>query len=612
MKYLENYLTRIKEKGNIGLAESIEKTAASVKPRIEKFSYSEHDTGLLFGNVQSGKTGQMFGLLTQAADMGFSVFIILTTDNITLHQQTLERVRQDLPEFLICGENDSTLFEDNNLEKPAVIVLKKNNRILRLWANVLKNTGFVRGNPLFIIDDEADAASLNTLVNKNRVSATNKNLSLIKNESLSSIYLQVTGTPQALFLQTAASGWKPLFTQYFAPGKGYLGGDFFFPAKGKPEHVTFLSKKDDSIEELVLRHLLVSAQILLSGGKVSNCLFHPGARVHQHKSILTKVKKALDNLKKDPELDKKIADIFANLHPEKSELISLESAREWVKEAIKHEDYKLIEMNGKNEVQPSLYESGCNFISGGNNLGRGVTFPSLNTVYYTRTAKNPQADTMWQHSRMFGYDRDPGLMMLYLDEKLYKLFSDINATNNAMIAQAEKGTSDIKVFYPEGLSPTRRNVLDDKAVFAVAGGTNYFAANPSNPDISKLDKILEPFTGAESTMISLRLIKEILQNVEPSSDFSMEAFLSVINTLLAEKPNAQGILAVRKNRHVTQGTGALLSPNDSQLSKEFDDKTVLILYEINGEHGWKQNRLYVPNIKLPNNVLFYDVTDSEK
>ena len=50
---------------------------------------------------------------------------------------------------------------------------------------------------------------------------------------------------------------------------------------------------------------------------------------------------------------------------------------------------------------------------------------------------------MWQHSRMFGYDRDPGMMMIYIDEKLYKLFSDINATNNSIIAQIERGLQEI-------------------------------------------------------------------------------------------------------------------------------------------------------------------------
>lgn len=63
---------------------------------------------------------------------------------------------------------------------------------------------------------------------------------------------------------------------------------------------------------------------------------------------------------------------------------------------------------------------------------------------------------MWRHSRMFGYDRDPGMMMIYIDEKLYKLFSDINATNNSIIAQIERGLQEIKIYYPNGLNPTRK------------------------------------------------------------------------------------------------------------------------------------------------------------
>lgn len=35
--------------------------------------------------------------------------------------------------------------------------------------------------------------------------------------------MQVTGTPQSIFLQTEKSDWKPKFIYYFQPGKGYLG-----------------------------------------------------------------------------------------------------------------------------------------------------------------------------------------------------------------------------------------------------------------------------------------------------------------------------------------------------------------------------------------------------
>lgn len=240
MQYLKTYLQKITDRGNTKLAESIQKTAEDVGNRyIKTFSFASHEIGLLFGNVQSGKTGQMFGIMCKSADLGFPAFVLLTTDNVVLQQQTLDRVKSDLEGFCICGENDSRLFTDNSLIQPAIIVLKKNVRVLKLWSNILNSTGFMKGNPLFIIDDEADAASLNTLVNRDRQSSINKYLDIIKNGASSSLYLQVTGTPQAIFLQTIASGWHPYFTYYFQPGDAYLGGDFFFPVSGKPDCISF-------------------------------------------------------------------------------------------------------------------------------------------------------------------------------------------------------------------------------------------------------------------------------------------------------------------------------------------------------------------------------------
>ena len=185
MRYLNTYLKRISDRGNVKLAESISSTAKEVGNKyIRNFSFVSHEIGLLFGNVQSGKTGQMFGVLCKAADLGFPVFVILTTDNILLQQQTLERVKEDLEGFCICGENDGGLFQENALIDPTIIVLKKNVRILKLWSGILNSTGFMKGNPLFIIDDEADAASLNMLINRGRQSSINRYLDEIKNALL--------------------------------------------------------------------------------------------------------------------------------------------------------------------------------------------------------------------------------------------------------------------------------------------------------------------------------------------------------------------------------------------------------------------------------------------
>lgn len=613
MPYLKAYLDKITERGNVDLANSISATAEEVGNNyLKKFSFTSHEIGLLFGNVQSGKTGQMFGIMSKATDLGFPVFVLLTTDNVVLQQQTLDRVKSDLDGYCICGENDAAIFAENSLMLPTIVVLKKNARVLKLWANIFNSTGFMRGNPLFIVDDEADAASLNTLVNKNRQSSINKYLDSIRSGSASSLYLQVTGTPQAILLQTIASGWHPLFTHYFRPGKGYLGGDFFFPKSGKPDCVTYLDNIDTPERSVVIRHLLVSAQIFSSGGLVSNCLIHPSVKQSAHQkfadSIEAELKWCKDNITGafSAELKKQ----YNLLTPSKSTKVPFKEIEKTVSQILLNDEAKVIIMNGKTDVESEEYSAGCNFIIGGNTLGRGVTFPSLQTLYYTRTAKKPQADTMWQHSRMFGYDRDPGMMMVYIDERLYKLFADINATNNAIISQVEQGIDDVKIYYPEGLNPTRKNVLDTDHVAAISGGTNYYPFDLDNDTIDQISELLATFSDTEPYyQVSLRLMKEIFTHIKTSADFKLASFNAIIDTMLAESPTTQGILIVRRGRDVAKGTGALLSPNDWQLGGSFPRKVVLTMYQVTGTKGWGGKPLWVPNIKLPDGSVYYDVIE---
>lgn len=613
MQYLKTYLKTIADRGNLKLAESISNTAEDIgNLYIKNFSFTSHEIGLLFGNVQSGKTGQMFGIMCKATDLGFPVFVLLTTDNVVLQQQTLDRVKADLNGFCICGENDARIFTDNSLLLPTIVVLKKNARILKLWANIFNSTGFMRGNPLFIIDDEADAASLNTLINRDRQSSINKYLDSIKNGASSSLYLQVTGTPQALLLQTLKSGWRPLFTYYFQPGDAYLGGDFFFPQAKQPKCITYLETLKTPTRSVVIRHLAVSAQILASGGKVSNCLFHPSVRQAVHQKFADDVTHELvwcmEHI--DTEFESLLKAEYDNLFPAKTNKIEYTVFLEKAKDLLLSKQVKILIMNGKNDIDSSQYETGCNFVIGGNTLGRGVTFPSLQTIYYTRTSKKPQADTMWQHSRMFGYDRDPGMMKVFIDETLYKLFADINATNNSIIAQIERGIDNIKIYYPNGLNPTRKNVLDNDHIEMLSGGTNYYPFYPGNDSIEDLSHLLHPFNDDEPYyQVSLRIIKEILSHIIPSPDFKLHTFVSVIETILSEQPAGQGILIVRRNRDVAQGTGALLSPNDWKLGGQFPSKIVLTLYQVTGSKGWGGKPLWVPNIKLPEGAVYYDVSE---
>lgn len=614
MHFLETYIQLITDRGNPELAKSISSTAKNAGDKYcRNFAFLQHETALLFGNIQSGKTAQMFGIICAAADATFPVFILLTSCLNILYLQTLIRTREDLPDFCVCGENDATLFIDNCLTKPAIIVLKKNCDVLRHWSSTLASSGFMKDNPLFIVDDEADAASPNTLVNQHNRSSINNYLNSIIENTPHSIYLQVTGTPQALLLQTLTSGWRPYFTCYFEPGDSYLGGDFFFPKGDKPNCICYLEELQHPLRNVVIRHLAVSGQILSAGGTVSNCLVHPSLRQYVHAEYADKVHEELqwcrDNLHGSfcAELKRQ----YDSITPTKTPGAPFASVFSIAQRLLEPGKTKVLVLNAKATFGSDEYSFGSNIIIGGNTLGRGVTFPSLHTIYYTRTSKHPQADTMWQHSRMFGYDRDPGLMRVYIDKPLYNLFSDINATNTSIVAQAKNGINNIKLYYPRRLRPTRGSVLDMHALSYLTGGVNYYPSDVLNTTIADLDAILAPFSHmVPSYLVDLSLVKEVLYHISSNNHFCVSSFISVIDTILAETPLTKGVLIVRRNRDIEKGIGALLSPDDRLLGDSNTTQVVLTMYKVTGRKGWGGKELWIPNIKLPkDNIVYYDTSD---
>ncbi len=624
-QYLDQYLERIREKGNPALADSIKKTVDDVVPQyISNFSFTEHVVSLLVGDVQSGKTSHMFGLMCAAADESFMNFVLLTTDIVLLQQQTFTRAEKDLCDFCVCDENDYLKFQQNNLRKPVVIVLKKNSSVLRRWKNNFASSCLCAGNPLFIVDDEADAASLNTQVNRNKKSTINRNLEAIKKTTSSSIYVEVTGTPQAILLQTAKSRWKPYFIYYFKPGKGYLGGNFFFSSE-PPKQIVFTDNEEaqeiidddefpeNGLKKALLTHLITAGNIMLSGGSVCNFLIHPSVKTDQHSAFANKIGSYLNEIAhsyNEKETQEAFADVYASLKETKADLFTLEQILAFVVEQMDNDKINILILNSVVSYEENTqYDSGINILIGGNSLGRGVTFPQLQTIYYCRVAKNPQADTMWQHARMFGYDREADLMRVFMPPKLFKLFSDINRTNNSIIRQIEalSNGNDVKILYPTYLKPTRKSVIDKKAVDIYSGGVNYFPFYPVNKNIDVLDKLMVPFDDGNYT-VSAKLILKLLELIDSENDdWHAKPFVGFLNTFLAINPAYQGQLIVRRERDIGRGTGTLLSPADRKLGDDYPDNLVFTMYKITGNvnKGWNGDKIWIPNIKLPGDFSYY-------
>src|SRR5690606_19025063 len=109
------------------------------------------------------KTAQVIGTIAKIADLNIRIFFYLTTNSNELQIQTKNRIEKGLPEFIVLDEDDCILFNNSmKCNRPVIIVLKKNDKILKRWRDHLINENYLWGYQSYIIDDEADSASLNT------------------------------------------------------------------------------------------------------------------------------------------------------------------------------------------------------------------------------------------------------------------------------------------------------------------------------------------------------------------------------------------------------------------------------------------------------------------
>jgi hypothetical protein len=235
MKHSDQILALLqKQIGNTQEVQDISKTAKEVVGKwVNPLSGGKAETnGLIYGLVQSGKTGVLTVTGAMGADEGYRTLIILTSDNDPLYEQTLGRAREAFPGIDIIAKKefkDAEAFLQRIKSGTSAIVTTKNSGLLRtLIENFQK--GQVRGLTCLIIDDEADQASLNTKEARadGTRSAINDRIAALRAFFERNTYLQVTATPQALFLQTPGHDFRPKFTVLSHPGADYVGGEDFF------------------------------------------------------------------------------------------------------------------------------------------------------------------------------------------------------------------------------------------------------------------------------------------------------------------------------------------------------------------------------------------------
>jgi len=580
--------TKIKDAGSLMTIKSkalqvIEKSVDPIAGPPEQPS-----DGLVYGLIQSGKTSVIQVAAAMAADNGFQCVLILTSYIDLLYDQTLKRMRLALQGLNVLGKNDwrdPRRFERQLRNPPFVIVCPKNGPRMTGLMEAFK-VARAKGISALIIDDEADLASLNTYTAKGGedVSKINGIISELRNFFQVNTYLQVTATPQALFLQNPEHRYRPSFTILSEPGPGYVGGHEFF---GDLDRKLLRFIDIDEVEQLKtshqpdpngnipsgLRKSLLTFLVAATARKIENpgkryaFLCHASINKKDHEHVVTLIEKfkedSLNILLHGSDAQKtrltaELQEAYEDLGQTQLGLPPFDQIVEKIKFYLHGANVKLINATSSEEIE---LDAVFNIFVGGNKLGRGVTIDNLLVSYYGRNPKKPNMDTVLQHARMYGYrQEDIGVTRLFLPEKLADQFGSIHETDDALRDLVHK--------YPEGkfevlwiespLQATRRNVLDPGSLVAYVAGESINPRYPlRNPEVAedtawideKLKNIEDEENGKETTIAE---IIELLRHCKLDPKVGGELWdMKIIETALGtikELVTEKAYLVVRRHR----------------------------------------------------------------
>jgi hypothetical protein len=627
---------------NPGSLESIrEKAVRVLKQSVNPVGQvPEHPSdGLLYGLIQSGKTSIITVAAAMAADNGFRCILILTSDNDLIYDQTLERVRKALRGLTVLGKKDwkdAQRFERQLRASAFCVVCSKNGSKLKSLLEAFR-AARADGLPTLIIDDEADQASLNTYTSKGgkQVSRINEVITEFRDFFPLNTYLQVTATPQALFLQRPDHRYRPSFTVLSEPGPGYVGGEAFFDSSGQ-----LLRDVDlDEVDLLRTTHQPSPTGTIPPGLKQALCTFLVAATAKLIRNPNEEGYAFLCHVSVNQRDHKHIVDLIDRFREETVRVLQTPGSRKYQQllDCLKegHDDLAATEpdipsfdqivskiqfylqgatirlVNAMTNEEVKL-DSVYNIFVGGNKLGRGVTIKNLLVSYYGRNPKRPNSDTVLQHARMYGYrQKDSGLTRLFLPEKLAEHFR--------LIHQMESALRDLVQKHPQGkfeglyisspLQATRRNVLDPNAIGYYVAGRMY---NPPYPlrtaDIIKHTRSLDgKLTAYKNSLqghpITVDFVIELLSECPPDPEKGIELWdpktvitgLEKLRTVLGGN-DARLIIQrgrnLRQPRRETQGIHD--SGEDAHVAK---DIPTLFMYRQNAHSD--EVEVWWPQLRFP-------------
>ena len=194
-----HYKHILESKGFENIPELEESSRNVVELLKDNTAQNNPNEGLIFGEVQSGKTANMIGIISMAADLGWNLFVILSGTIDNLREQTQSRMESELKRdaedpsdklrynwHIIepgrkpadIASNELQSLDENSPERYLWVCLKNSDRLRDLLITLQRKGNQRSEIRLIVIDDEADLASINTktLSNKEKETMTQEEI----------------------------------------------------------------------------------------------------------------------------------------------------------------------------------------------------------------------------------------------------------------------------------------------------------------------------------------------------------------------------------------------------------------------------------------------------
>jgi hypothetical protein len=502
--------------------------------------------GMVFGDVQAGKTMNYSAVINKACDAGYKVIIVLSGITESLRSQTQERLDYDfvgeistvgnqVPHYakfvgvgnhgqglrLICRTDVDSDFKNHrgfsidSVKQPILIVAKKNSSPLKEIINWLDNQNKQNSKkvsqPVLLIDDEADNASVNTGKENGDPKTINHLIRQIIDRCDKISYVGYTATPFAnIFISPDdsydRSDLVELFPKDFIisinPPSNYCGGKFYFIDEESSEYALCpiedaeacfpknqpLIGVPESLKQALLQFFLISAikddrremglTSKIGDGRFDSMLINVAIKTSSQNDLKPAIKDLVDAIYEGinssqsiDRLNTLLIDIKKIFETTFEPFLAKEMKISWPKvyeRLTKIEKPVVLSINTKSTDRLSWKQDSPSKVIaiGGFTLSRGITLPGLTISYIFRNSK--AFDTILQMGRWFGYrDGYRDLVRLWVENDFAEAFdraarasddlrNDIIQMNRLNMTPSQFG---MKVSTYPGLLPTAKNKM---------------------------------------------------------------------------------------------------------------------------------------------------------